>query len=95
MINDLPYVTEEVELRAKILCNLFKALDHPHLKVETLSIENLQDDSAGVYDQPSFQNVRNKLKRLHLKIATEHSNASEHDIDIPEQDIVVLRQRFK
>jgi hypothetical protein len=62
---------EDVALRTGVLNTLFKALDSKDLNIDTLSIENLQDYTPGVYTTPAFKNVRNKIKKLHLKIAME------------------------
>ncbi|KAH7070626.1 hypothetical protein BKA63DRAFT_81461 [Paraphoma chrysanthemicola] len=77
---------DDVSFRTKTLNTLFNALDHVDSKINTLSIDNLQDLTVGVYNTESFQNVRSRLKSLHLKIAMEWSEASpEGDIDIPEK----------
>ncbi|KAF2875359.1 hypothetical protein BDV95DRAFT_565003 [Massariosphaeria phaeospora] len=87
------YGTESTELRTTVLKNLFTALDNTALNVSTLSIENLQDCSPGVYEQPAFKNVRAKLKSLHLKIAVEYSeHGPDRDIDIPEKHVFFNRQ---
>jgi hypothetical protein len=77
---------EDVELRTDVLNTLFTALDRKHLNVDTLSIEHLQDFTSGVYTTSAFENVRNKLKSLHLKISMEWCEyGPSGDIDRPEK----------
>lgn len=65
---------------------MFEALDDGHLNVHTLSIENLQDYSPGVYTTQAFRNVRDRLESLHLKISMEWSeHGPDVDIDIEEK----------
>jgi hypothetical protein len=79
------YGTENIELRTSIPTALFTALDGGGEDgVTCLSLENLQDFSRGVYEMPEFVRVSNKLKGLHLHIATEYSETGpDRDIDIP------------
>ncbi|KAF2824877.1 hypothetical protein CC86DRAFT_48067 [Ophiobolus disseminans] len=85
--------TESVPMRTHTLRQLFAALDHTHLNVETLSIENLQDYTPHVYTEPSFQNVRAKLKGLHLNIAMEYSeHGPDQDSNIPDKHTFFNRQ---
>jgi hypothetical protein len=77
---------EDVELRTDVLNTVFTALDRKHLNVDALSIEHLQDFTSRVYTTSAFQNVRKKLKRLHLKISMEWCEyGPSGDIDRPEK----------
>ncbi|KAF1919061.1 hypothetical protein BDU57DRAFT_416835, partial [Ampelomyces quisqualis] len=77
---------ESMQLRTSVLNTLFKALDHRHVNVHLLSIEHLQDRTMGVYDTTTFENIRNKLKSLHLKIAVEWNEyGPDGDMENPEK----------
>jgi hypothetical protein len=76
---------ETVDFRTDILNTLFTALHHPHMHVDTLSIEHLQDYTRSVYLTPAFQHVRAKLTSLHLNVSMEYSNNGSEDIQIPEK----------
>jgi hypothetical protein len=76
-------VTETTHFRKSILVAFFGALAKAD-KVESLTIENLQDDMSNeVFESEDFKAVRGCLKKLHLLIATEHDEAGpEHDLDM-------------
>lgn len=77
---------ESVSLRTQVLNTLFKALDHKDINVVSLSIEHLQDLTVSVYNTTAFENVRNKLKSLHLKIAVEWNEyGPSQDLENPEK----------
>jgi hypothetical protein len=85
-------VQETVNFRTNILENLFKALNNPEnptLKVDSLTINNLQDHTT-IYDNENFIAVRSRLKKLALNIATESDDTS------PERSIrmVALHEMF-
>jgi hypothetical protein len=73
-------VQETVEFRTRVLKKFFKSLNiasHPALKVESLTVDNLQDHTLPeIYENENFVAVRSRLKSLALRIATETDDAS-------------------
>jgi hypothetical protein len=73
-------VQETVEFRRRVMKKFFKSLNiatHPALKVESLTIENLQDHTPlEIYEDENFVAVRSRLKSLALRIVTETDDAS-------------------
>jgi hypothetical protein len=77
---------EDIAFRTVVLDTLIIALDHEHVNVDTLIIDHLQDFTPGVCFTPVFQNVRDKLKSLLLRVAMKYSDhGPDGDIDIPEK----------
>lgn len=68
------YVAQSVEYRCEVLELVFNALAHAE-KLERLTIKNLQDyHEAETFEKSSFLAVRNRLKQLHLNVATEYDS---------------------
>ncbi|KAF2737493.1 hypothetical protein EJ04DRAFT_510349 [Polyplosphaeria fusca] len=69
-------VPETLDFRSNILHTFFYALQAAK-GVECLTIKNLQDDTdMEVYESGEFKVVRDRLKKLHLQITTETSDAA-------------------
>ncbi|KAF2198934.1 hypothetical protein GQ43DRAFT_399845, partial [Delitschia confertaspora ATCC 74209] len=77
-------VEETIEFRTEVLDMLCSALQHVEY-ASALTIKNLQDATAdSVYASAEFQRVRDRLRKLHLQIATENEDAApENSIEKP------------